>query len=144
MSVRSEKVRQALFGKLNVAAVVGAGKATGVYHRKAPETANLPYVIFHRQAPRPVTRAFQQNVIAEDDWWLIKALTDEDSSASKEPEELAEDILEACEAAIGTSLTLTGSETWTVERISDMPEYTEPLNDRDIYHYGFFLRVVTH
>jgi len=36
----------ALYAALNVASVVGAGKATGVHRFRAPLTANLPVVVF--------------------------------------------------------------------------------------------------
>lgn len=142
MSTLSEKIRVALFAKLNVAAVVGAGKATAVYHAKAPETALFPYLIFRRQAPGTVNYTFGLTLSHEDDLWLIKVLTDEDSSVTKEPEALAEEILGFAETAIGTSLTLTGSETWTVHRQADIPSFTEDQTDRSIYNHGFLLRIV--
>lgn len=142
MSQLSEKIRRALFARLNTAAVVGDGLATGVYHLTAPETADLPFVLFQRFTVAPVVRAFGQTLIAEDDTWLVKALSDEDSSQTKEPEELNEDILAAAETAIGRDLTIADGETWLVERVRDVPAYTELAADRNIYHNGFLLRVV--
>jgi len=142
MSVLSEKVRIALYGKLNVSGVTTLATG-GVHHLKAPEGQAMPYVIFNRQASKDVVRAFQYNLIAEDDIWLIKAVTDEDSSTTKEPQQLAFDILNAAETALGSSLSLSGgSQTWTVERISDIPEFFEPQNDRAVFNAGFLLRVV--
>jgi hypothetical protein len=104
-----------------------------------------PYVTFNRQASVDVVRAFQQNLIAENDVWLIKAVSDQDSSTTKEPQELNGDILNAAETAIGTSLTLSGGGVvWSVERVQDIPEYIEVQNDRVIYHSGFLLRVWSH
>lgn len=144
MSVLSEKVRVALYAKLNVSGVTSLATG-GVYHLLAPESATKPYVTFNRQAAAPVVRAFENNLIAEEDLWTIKAVADEDSSTTKEPQQLAEEILAAAENAIGSSLSLAGgSETWGIERFADIPEYTETLNDRLIYHHGFILRVVTH
>lgn len=144
MSALSEKVRVALYTKLNVSGVTSLATG-GVYHLLAPETAAKPYLTFNRQGAAPVTRAFESNLIAEEDLWVIKAVADEDSSTTKEPQQLAEEILQAAETAIGTSLSLAGgSVTWGVERFADVPEYTETVNDRLVYHHGFILRVVSH
>ena len=142
MSVLSEKVRTALYAKLNVSGVTTLAPG-GVHHMLAPEGTERPYVVFNRQGSAPVVRAFCNKLIAEDDVWLIKAVTDEDCSTTKEPQELAFDILNAAETALGDSLTLSGgSETWMVERVSDIPEFFETVNDRAIFHAGFILRVV--
>lgn len=144
MSALSEKVRVALFSKLNVAGVTNLATG-GVHHMLAPEGTAFPFVVFNRQASAPVTYAFKNNLIAEDDQWLIKAVADEDCSTTKEPQQLAFEILNAAETALGSSLTLAGgSETWSVERVSDIPEYYESVNDRAIFHAGFILRVVAH
>src|SRR5687768_17445786 len=102
MSALSEKVRVALYNKLNVSGVTTLATG-GVHHPIAPEPSDTHYLIFHRQASRDVNYTFGSNLLNEDDFWLIKAVTDEDSSTTKEPAELAEDILEAAETAIGTS-----------------------------------------
>lgn len=142
MSVLSEKVRAALYAKLNVSNVTTLATG-GVHHMIAPNGTARPYLIFNRQGSAPVVRAFCEKLIAEDDQWLIKAVTDEDCSTTKEPQELAFDILNAAETALGNSLTLSGgSQTWSVERVSDIPEFFETTNDRVIFHAGFLLRVV--
>lgn len=144
MSVLSEKVRIALYTKINVSAVLNLATG-GVHHLIAPQNASRPFVIFQRQAQTAISRGFGQNLIAEDDIWTIKAVTDEDSSTTKEPQQLGEDILAAIETALGTSLTLAGgSETWLIERMADIPASMEVANDRVIFTSGFMLRVVTH
>lgn len=144
MSQLSEKVRVALYAEMNVSNVTTLAKG-GVHHLVAPQGTAKPYVVFNRQSAADVVRAFQSNLIAENDLWLIKAVSDEDSSTTKEPQELNEDILEAVETAIGNSLTLAGgSEVWSVERVADIPEYIEVKGDRLIYHNGFLLRVWSH
>lgn len=148
MSAISEKVRVALYTKLNVAGVwtltgtvsTGVGK---IFESQAPENTDLPYVIFQRQASKPVTYAFNVTNILEDDLWLIKALTDEDSDPTKGPQKLAEDILAACITALGASLTVSGNTVAWFARFTDMPAYQESLNDRTIYHRGFLLAVKT-
>lgn len=141
MSALSEKVRVALFAKLNVAGVTSLATG-GVHFMNAPEEAARPFVVFSR-VPADVHYAMANNLVGEKDRWLIKAVTDEDSSTTKEPQELAEDILEAAETAIGTSLTLTGATTRRVRRVAEIPNYNEKETDRYIYHHGFWLEVFT-
>lgn len=144
MSQLSEKVRTALFSAMNVSGVTSLATG-GVHHLMAPEKTSFPYVVFNRQSAGDVVRAFCQSPIAENDLWLIKAIADEDSSTTKEPQQLNQDILDAVETAIGTTLSLSGgSETWLVERVSDIPEYIEYRSDRAIYYNGFLLRVWSH
>lgn len=144
MSALSAKVRTALYAKLNVANVTTLAVG-GVHNQVAPPGTAKPYLIFQRQAANPTVRSFGQTLIAESDLWLIKAVSDEDSSTTKEPQQLNEDILAAAETALGTSLTLGGgSETWLVERESDIPEFVEQASDRLIYHNGFLVRIWSH
>lgn len=144
MSVLSEKVRVALFAEMNVSAVKTLATG-GVWHLTAPPGTPRPYVVFNRQASAPVVRAFNNTDIVENDLWLIKAISDEDSSQTMEPQALNAEILNAIETAIGNELTLTGGgEVWNVERQNDMPEFTETANDRLLYHSGFMLRVWSH
>lgn len=144
MSAISEKVRIALYGKLNVSGVTTLASG-GIFESIAPESTSLPYVIFQRQGPAPVTYSFgtsggptQQ---LENDLWLIKAVTDEDSDTTKGPQKLAEDILAACVTALGTSLTLSGNTATWFARFADMPPYQETLSDRTIFHRGFLQRI---
>jgi hypothetical protein len=143
MSAISEKIRVALYNKLNVGAVVGSGKATGVYHLTAPEGAALPYVVFSRVAPGTVKRPVLGGLVLEDDLWQISVFADEDSHASKEPQQIAQEILLACETAINETLTITGNTVEYVKRVSDIPSMTSLQNGRYIYHEGFNLRVQT-
>lgn len=144
MSVLSEKVRVALFGEMNVSNVTTLATG-GVWHMMAPPGTPRPYVVFNRQSSAPVVRAFNNTNIVENDLWLIKVISDEDSSTTKEPQALNAEILNAIETAIGNELTLTGGgEVWNVERQNDMPEFTEIANDRLLYHSGFMLRVWSH
>ncbi len=143
MSVLSEKVRVALFDVLNVPDVTNLATG-GVHHLIAPKGTPRPYIVFSRQAPGVLTYAFQNTRIAENDLWLIKAISDEDSSSTKEPQQLNEEILAMAESKIGNTLTLTGgSVTWNVERELDIPEFVEMMNDRELYNNGFLLRVWT-
>jgi hypothetical protein len=141
MSVLSEKVRTALYSAMNVSAVTTLATG-GIHHLVAPEGTAMPFVVFGRQAPSPVTYTFKQTRLAEQDLWLIRATSDENASATKEPQQLNEDILGAVETAVGQQLTLAGgSQTWSVKRFADIPEYMETANDRIIYHNGFLLEI---
>jgi len=141
MSIVSDRVRRAIFTKLNVTAVKSLATG-GVHHLMAAQGTAKPYIVFNRQSAADVLYAFANTRIAENDLWLIKAISDEDSSTTKEPQQLNEEILAAAEAQIGNSLTLDGgSVTWNVERFADIPEYVEMANDRLIFYNGFLLRV---
>jgi hypothetical protein len=143
MSDISEKVRVALYAKMNVVAVVGSGKASAIYYQNAPEQATKPYIVFDRVAPGPVTRVVLGGQILEDDLWQIKCVVDEDSSTTKEPQELAQDILSLAETAINETLTISGNTVEFVKRVSDIPGLRELVNGRYIYSEGFNLRVQT-
>jgi hypothetical protein len=138
MSAISEKVRQAIFAKLNVSAVVGSGKASGVHWKIAPEDAEYPFIVFDR-APLTVEKGLNSPNQGERDRWWIKCLADEDASTTKEPSELCEDILEAAETAIGTTLTITGQTVSWVQRVADIPPGIDEFNDRTIFQHGFQL-----
>jgi hypothetical protein len=146
MSAISEKVRTALYAKLNVSGVTSLAEG-GVYESQAPDTTTDAYVIFQRQAPGSVLYAFgtanAPTQVLEDDLWLIKAVVDEASDTSMSPQSLAEAILRACETALGSTLTLSGNTVLWMARFADMPPYQETLGDRSIFHRGFLLRIKT-
>lgn len=141
MSDLSAKVRQALFTKLNVTEIKSLAIG-GVHYRIAPEATAKPYLIFDRQAAGRVGYTFGFTRTHEDDVWLVKAVTDKDSSAVKSPVSLGEEILAAAETAIGNALVLVGANIWAVVRLNDIPNYTEKVSDRIVFHQGFLLRVV--
>lgn len=142
MSVISEKVRVALFTKLNVSGVTSLATG-GVHYQHAPNNTSTPYVIFDRVAPGIIKRPVLGSLVLEDDLWQIKAVVREGDSTTKEPVELAQDILEACETAINETLTVTGNTVEFCKRVSDIPGYKELVNDNWVYHEGFNLRVQT-
>lgn len=145
MSAISEKVRKAIFAKANVSAVVGSGKLTAIYESKAPEDATLPYGIFQRQGPGPVTYGFGTSTAPtthlENDLWLFKVLADEDSSTTKEPQEFASDMADTWKSTLGNTLTLTGATVRWMAWFADMPPYEEQVTDRQVYHRGFLMRI---
>jgi hypothetical protein len=145
MSAISEKVRTALFGKLNVSTVLssGTGYATAIYYKVAESDAVLPYVVYDRVAPGPVKFVlFGPEQVLEDDLWQVTAYTDRQTTPNgMEPIQLGQTILTACETAIGDDLTLTGSTVQFCKRVSDIPGGRELVNDRHIFREGFNLRV---
>lgn len=141
MSAISEKVRTALYTKMNVSGVTTLAK-NGIHYQIAPAGTECPYIIFNRQASKDAIYTFGFTLSHEDDLWLIKAVTDKDSSTIASPQSLGQQILTAAESVIGQSLTLTGSVTWMVLRSIDIPNYVEKLTDRHLHHQGFLLRVV--
>jgi hypothetical protein len=143
MSVYSERVRKALYAKLNVAGVLssGTGLATAVYHAKAPKSATFPYLVFHQQAASAVEYNFGQGIADETSFWTIQGFSDAPST-TKSPEEIAETIAQNALTAIGTSMTLTGGGTVTwIGRVNDTPALESQQGDRYVYQRGFLLRV---
>lgn len=143
MSAISEKVRKALFSKTNVSAVVGSGKLTAIYGDKAPENATLPYGVFNRQASEPITYAFNVTQKLESDLWQLRVYADEDSSTTKEPQELAEDLLAVWVSTLGTSLTISGNTVVWCARVNDLPNNDQQQNNRFIYGRGTLIRIAT-
>lgn len=141
MSAISEKVRKAIFTKSNVPALIGAGKLTGIHNAKAPENANFPFGVFSLQAPSPLEYTFGTRIALESGLWLIKVVADEDSSTTKEPQELAEEMLALWETTLGGDLTLAGNTVAWMARFSDIPAFEEQRSDRLIYHRGFLLEI---
>lgn len=141
MSAISEKVRKALYTKLNVTGVTTLA-TNGVHFMIAPKRSTAPFVLFSR-VPQNVQYALADNLVVESDLWLIKAVTDEDSSTSKSPVALAEEILTACETAIGGTLTLSTGKCLMARRVNEIPNYMETVSDRVIHHHGFWLQVIS-
>lgn len=140
MSVISEKVRVGIYSKLNVSGVTSLATG-GIFDTFAPESTAKPYVVFQRQGAAPVTRAIDGTLALEDDLWLIKVLADEDSSTTKSPQGLCEEILAAIETALGTSLTLSGQTVSYFARFKDWEGFKEPSGDRMIIQRGLIWRV---
>jgi hypothetical protein len=144
MSAYSERVRKALYAKLNVAGVLssGTGLATAVYNAKAPEGATLPFLIFQEQAASPVEYNFGQGIADETSFWAVQGFADKNSSATKSPQEVAETIAQNALTALGTTMTLTGGGTVTwLGRVNDITPLESQQGDRYVYQRGFLLRV---
>lgn len=105
-----------------------------IYHQRAPEGAETPYVIFHQQAgPRRLTFGSHLHW----DLWLVKAV-DRDESASD-----VEDIDDAVEAVLeGAQLAVTGRAHLYLRRESDV-DYPEPDGSKTYRHRGGLYRLIT-
>jgi hypothetical protein len=138
MSRISINVIPALYAALNVSEVTDL--VTGVHFRTG--SGDLPYLVFDRHAPGRPIRTFG-GVIAEDDLWIFKAYSDENSSATKSAPQLNAEILNAAETAIGSELQMETGGTWAVERYSDVILPTEEREtDKPVYGDAFLLRIV--
>lgn len=137
MSVVSEQIRKAIFTKLSVTGVTNLA-TKGIHFMVAPDGTKAPFVVFSR-VPKPLIYNLNSTLLIENDLWLIKAITDKDSHLSKSPVTLAEDILSACDSAIGESLTLADNVCLMARRVSEIPNYIETQADRNFYHHGFYL-----
>lgn len=142
MSTLSEKNRVAMYGKLTAAGVTAAG-STAAYHKRAPEGATLPYIVFQRVAPGIIRRNTFGTQIIEDDLWQISAFADEDSDNDREPEQICWDILNAAETSLNTGWTITGGTVKYAAKQSDIPSLSELANGRWIHQEGFNYRVQT-
>ena len=145
MSDLTSPEAKAVFARLNVPQVTGAGLATGgVFYEEAPKNAAMPYVIFDVQAPLPVVYSFGPTHVMEGALWTVKTVLDQKSAAPDTCPERAARILAACDAQLrATVLQLsTGVNLWC-QRFSDMPKFAEIVSDRTIRHYGFILKLVS-
>jgi len=139
MSVLSEKIRVALYGKLNVANVTNLATG-GVFYGEAKLSSNYPLLIFEKASNLP-SYTFGFTLSHEESLWMLKAFVDRDASTSKSPIDLGEDILSFAVTEIGQSLSLSSGSCLGVMRMGDLPEIRQPLSDRNIWMTGVMLRI---
>lgn len=74
--------------------------------------------------------------------WNVRSYADEDSSPTKSPQALNDEILTAVEDAVGDSLILSVGETWHVERDTDIVlPIEEASSDKPVYGKATRFRV---
>lgn len=112
-----------------------------VYYRRAPDGANLPYLIFDNFSSFDV-KAFQNTTVCEDFIWVLQAFTDKDSHPTKGKVELAEEMLKVGLQAIGNNLTLASGETWYVDKTRSIRFPNQLLKDSPVHQEGYQLRIV--
>lgn len=139
MSAISEEVRVALYDAMNVSAVTTLATG-GIHHKVAPQDATDGALVVFQRISSIFTRTFGGRDL-ENDIWMIKAIADEDSDTTKEPQALCEEILTAIETALGSTLTLATATNRDLFIEGDIPELVETIDDREVHQHGFTLRV---
>lgn len=121
----------ALYTKLNVASVVGSGKATGVYNRIAPQATALPYVIFQWQGGGDESDHGKRsrNVV-----YTVQALA---STVI-----MADTLDAACDALLHAgALTVAGYGVFWLRREGDVAYQEVDGTGQPIYHNGGMYRI---
>jgi hypothetical protein len=118
--------------------VANAAKLYGIYEGKAE--AKIPvdraYGIYNRQAPSPVTYAFNESRKLEKDYWQLRVYANAQSTA--------EAFLNLWVSTLGTTLTLAGgSVAERVIRFSDLPPTDQQLTDRYIFGRGALIEIAS-
>lgn len=140
MSSYSEQVRVALYAKMNVSGVTDLATG-GIFFKIARTDASYPFIVFD-YVPMSVEWAMQNNLAGERHRYFIKAIADKSASTTKDPSEVCEDILAACETAIGNSLTVSGRTVSRVQRVADIPPIVDDTGyDKQVWQHGFQLEV---
>lgn len=153
MASLNKKIRHALYSALNVSSVTDLATG-GVWHKEiefqldgggAPIVPDVhpATVVFERLVTDDIYRTFGYTLAVESTVWIVKVHIDKSEPHADTPSDRADDILQACEDAIGNELTLAGAETWQCERERDLPEQHQKIaaNRYDLLS-SFLLKVV--
>lgn len=129
-------VRQALYellaGDSSITDLLSGPGA--IYHERAPQTAETPFIIFSKQSGRPAW-TFRKPLNFE--YWLVKGV-DRDGSAS-----VTEDVASAIEELLnGAELTIDGMDHLYLARESDV-DYPEADGGETYRHTGASYKLVT-
>ncbi len=134
--VSAKAVRQALYTKLNVAAVTTslASGSASLFHSVAPSNAVYPLVIFNEQAGTPTHTFGGDHFDAQ--VWLVKAITKGGSSST------AEDVDAAIADALDFQpLNISGADHMHLQREGAVA-YAEVISGETYRHHGHLYRVV--
>src|ERR1044072_2004919 len=124
----STAVRRALYGRMagdtslnNLLGTPAAGFSKSIYYQQAPDEAQFPFVVFHKQSGVP-TEPFSDPSAIESDIWMVKGV-DRNTTA---------DTAEAIQARLQTllndaPLTISGSVLLYLRRQDDV-EYPETVD----------------
>ena len=127
------EVRAALYETLSGGASPPTA-ATGVYHRRAPQGAEPPYIVFFKQAGTPV-HTFTNPLSSE--LWTVKAISLGSSSST------AEAIAAEIDAVLhDADLSINGHDHLYLRRESDI-DYGEPDGADQYQHVGGVYRLYT-
>ena len=139
----STAVRRALYGRMagdttlnNLLGTPAAGFSKSIYYQQAPDEAQFPFVVFHKQSGIP-TETFADPSAIESDVWMVKGV-DRNTTA---------DTSEAIQARLQTllndaPLTISGSVLLYLRRQSDV-DYPETVDGVQYKHAGSLYRLVT-
>lgn len=130
-------VRAAIYERLTGDATLTGllSSATAIYHQVAPQSAQTPFIVFHRQAGDPGWQFAGAHV--QSDLWTVKAV-DRASSASR-----AEDIAARIDTVLTDApLAVTGRDLLAVYRESDVT-YPETTDGATYRHEGGQYRLQT-
>lgn len=127
-------IRQAIYQRLQGDATLDALTA-GIHHAVAPQNAQMPAVVFNRQAGTPQW-AFDSAHI-QSDVWQVKAV-DKNASASR-----AEDIAKRVDELLTDApITVDDHTLLAIYRESDV-EFLETADGLTYHHVGALYRVQT-
>jgi hypothetical protein len=125
-------------GDSTLNALLGAppsGWSKNIYHRKAPQGAPYPLVIFQKQSGTP-TYAFATDPAYENDLWLIKGV---DRGTTADGAEAIQGRLDAL--LTDGALSISGETQLYMRRESDV-EYDEVSGDQTFHHAGSLYRLL--
>lgn len=130
-------IRSGLYSKLAGDTTLGAllASPTAIYHRRAPQTARTPFVIFHKQAGTPSWTFAGPPLLTE--LWMVKII-DRSSSASA-AENAAARVVELLTDA---TLVTAGKRLLYIRHESDV-DYGEDDGAELYQHVGALWRVIT-
>jgi hypothetical protein len=141
MSVKLEKVRKAIFAKLNVSGVTDAG-ATGVYHKAAPSPDADRYVLIFDRKAYANEETWGGSIAQEKMDWLIKTVVQEGTPTLGQIA-LAEQILAACEVALSGAWSVDGVTVVEAKRVVDLVSQQEVVaGSTTREHRGFLFRTI--
>ena len=133
--VSSKVVRQAIYQKLNVAAITTQlpNGSASLHHSVAPSSATYPLVIFNEQASTSTTLFGGDQMDSQ--VWLVKAIVKGGSSTAEDVDKAIADVLHF------QPLNITGAEDLYLARESAVT-YTETISGENYRHHGHTYRLV--
>lgn len=134
--VNNKAIRQAIYTKLNVAAVTTllANGSASIYHAIAPESAGYPLLIFAKQGG-VTTNAMGASAFKAQSWLVKGVARDGSSSAAEDVDKAVDDLLSFGRIAIA------GADDMFLARETDV-EYTQPVGEVLFRHCGGVYRLI--
>lgn len=131
------EIRRAIYQRLSTDSTLTGllAASDGIYHQQAPQTAQAPYIVFHKQSGVPFWQFDSAHI--QNDLWLVKAV-DQGSSASR-----AEDIAARIDVLLTDApFSITDHTRLAIFRESDVV-YPETDGADLFHHVGALFRVLT-